>query len=156
MNKRLRVIHLDDDLISMSLCLALLVDEDFECDIMRVETEEDFRALLQSRKVDLVLAELTFPAFSGMSALAITRAKYPDLPFIFVTGSSGEEIAIECLKSGASDYVLKGRLSRLVPAVQRALRDVDERQKLRRRKRHRDKRKFFQNANQTPPMPVKG
>jgi sigma-B regulation protein RsbU (phosphoserine phosphatase) len=125
MTKKLRIIHLDDDFFSESLIQALLADEGFVCDIAHAETEEEFSTLLERGGFDLVLAELTIPAFCGMTALAITRGRYPDLPFIFVTATMGEEAAIESMKSGATDYVLKGRLSRLAPAVRRALRNAE-------------------------------
>ena len=129
MIKKLRIIHLDDDFFSASLIQTLLAEEGFVCDIERVETEGDFSVLLERGEFDLVLAELTLPAFSGMTALAMSRERYPDLPFIFVTDTMGEEVAIESLKSGATDYVLKCRLSRLAPAVRRALREKEEREK---------------------------
>jgi PAS domain-containing protein len=74
----------------------------------------------------LVLADYALPSFDGLSALQLTRTVRPDLPFIFVSGF-GEEIAIDALTSGANDYVLKTGLSRLVPSVQRALREARER-----------------------------
>src|SRR6201981_436671 len=75
----------------------------------------------------LVLADYKLPLFDGLSALKLALSARPDLPFIFVSGTLGEETAIEALKIGATDYVLKTRLSRLVPSVQRALRDTRER-----------------------------
>ncbi|MBF8251531.1 MAG: histidine kinase, partial [Deltaproteobacteria bacterium] len=75
---------------------------------------------------DLILADYSLPSFDGLSALEIARGKCPDLPFILISGTLGEELAIESLKSGATDYILKDRLSRLVPAVNRALREIDE------------------------------
>src|SRR6185369_9082135 len=92
---------------------------------------EDFGAALERGEVDLVLADFALPSFDGMSALAMVRERHPDLPFVFVSGKLGEEAAIESLKSGATDYVLKNRLSRLVPAVQRALTEAKERAKQR-------------------------
>jgi phosphoserine phosphatase RsbU/P len=126
MIKKLRIIHLDNDFFSESLIRALLAEEGFVCDIARVETEWEFSALLEKGGFDLVLAELSLPAVSGMSALALTRERSPGLPFIFVTATMGEEAAIESLKSGATDYVLKSRLARLAPAVRRALREAEK------------------------------
>jgi PAS domain S-box-containing protein len=131
MIKKIRIIHLDDDIFSSSLIQALLAEEGIECDINRIKTEGDFSVLLECGGFDLVLAELTIPALSGMTALAMTRERRPDLPFIFVSDSMGEEVVIKSLKSGATDYVLKSRLSRLVPAVLRALREAEEREKRR-------------------------
>src|SRR6185369_13078375 len=92
---------------------------------------EDFGAALERGEVDLVLADFALPTFDGMSALAIVREKHPDLPFVFVSGRLGEESAIESLKNGATDYVLKNRLSRLAPALNRALSECEERAELR-------------------------
>jgi signal transduction histidine kinase/CheY-like chemotaxis protein len=97
----------------------------------RVETRDAFIRALEDFGPDLILADYTLPSFEGMAALAIARERCPDVPFIFVSGTIGEELAIETLKSGATDYVLKGRLSRLVPAVRRALQDAGERAMLR-------------------------
>lgn len=76
---------------------------------------------------ELILSDYSLPGFDGQSALRIVTDKYPDIPFIFVSGALGEELAIELLKEGATDYVLKDKLSRLVPAVERALNELAER-----------------------------
>lgn len=101
----------------------------FSCD--RVETRAAFTRALEHATPDIILSDYSLPAFDGNAALAIARAKCPDTPFIFVTGKLGEELAIETLKKGATEYVLKQRLSRLVPSVQRALREADERRERR-------------------------
>jgi DNA-binding NarL/FixJ family response regulator len=75
----------------------------------------------------LILSDYSLPSFNGLSALKIARERCPEVPFIFVSGALGEELAIELLKQGATDYVLKNRLSRLAPAVCRALQEVEER-----------------------------
>jgi signal transduction histidine kinase len=80
----------------------------------------------------LILSDYSLPGFDGYAALSIAKAKCPDIPFIFVTGTMGEEVAIETLKNGATDYVLKHRLARLVPSVHRALREAQERSERRR------------------------
>ena len=94
---------------------------------LRVETQADFFAALEQGGFDLILADYTLPSFDGLSALKIALEKCPDVPFIFVSGTLGEEVAIEALKIGATDYVLKERLSRIVPSVHRALREAQER-----------------------------
>jgi signal transduction histidine kinase len=98
----------------------------------RVETEEDFVRELDENPPDLILSDYALPGFDGYAALDIAKRKAPNTPFIFVTGTMGEEVAIETLKSGATDYVLKHRLSRLVPSVHRALREAQERVERRR------------------------
>lgn len=127
MKRPLRILHLEDDPGDAELIRETLAGEGIECDVLVVETREDFIAALDRGGADLVLADFALPTFDGMSALAIVREKHPDLPFVFVSGRLGEESAIESLKNGATDYVLKNRLSRLVPAVNRALGECEER-----------------------------
>ena len=98
----------------------------------RVDTRAAFQRALEQKRPDLILSYYSLPSFDGWAALAIARTKCPDAPFIFVTGTLGEEVAIETLKQGATDYVLKHRLARLVPSVQRALREAGERKERRR------------------------
>jgi two-component system cell cycle sensor histidine kinase/response regulator CckA len=126
MNIRLRILHLEDDERDAELARETLQAEGIACDVVRVETSMDFVAALQRGDFDIILADYKLPAFDGFSALAMVKEQCPDVPFIFVTGSMGEETAIDSLKRGATDYVLKDRLSRLVPAVQRALREAEE------------------------------
>jgi signal transduction histidine kinase len=92
-----------------------------------VDGRADFTRALVKKPLDVILSDYALPSFDGLEALAIARAKCPDVPFIFVTGTMGEEVAIETLKKGATDYVLKTRLSRLVPSLHRALREAGER-----------------------------
>jgi phosphoserine phosphatase RsbU/P len=127
MKRPLQILHLEDDPSDAELVQATLTGENISCDVLVVATREDFNAALDRGGVDLVLADFALPSFDGMSALAIVREKHPDLPFVFVSGRLGEEEAIESLKNGATDYVLKNRLSRLVPAVNRALNECEER-----------------------------
>ena len=96
----------------------------------RVDTKDAFLHELQHDPPDVILSDHGLPSFDGFTALAIARDRRPDIPFIFVTSSLGEQMTIEAFESGATDYVLKGRLSKLVPAVERALRDAEERAKV--------------------------
>src|SRR6266545_7974047 len=95
----------------------------------RVDNREDFIRELDSQLPDVILSDHGLPQFDGFSALAIAKQKCPDVPFLFVTGSLGEEMIIETLRSGATDYVLKHQLSKLTPAVERALREAEERRR---------------------------
>lgn len=123
----LRILHLEDDLNDAKLIHAMLEEQGIKCDVVRSESHADFLAALEQGGFDMILADYSLPSFDGLSALAIAQEHCPDIPFIFVSGAMGEELAIETLKSGATDYVLKQRLSRLVPAVHRALMEVEER-----------------------------
>jgi len=102
-----------------------------EFELRRIETEEPFRHELQSWKPDVVLADYKLPLFDGPTALRLTRAQDPDLPLLIVSGTLGDERAVELLKLGATDYVLKDRLGRLVPAIERALQDRQHREEQR-------------------------
>lgn len=127
MTSPLRILHLEDDPRDAELIQVLLEAEGFICQVTRVDTRADFLASLGQGGFDLILADYTLPAFDGLSALALTLDHCPEVPLIFVSGTLGEEVAIEALKIGATDYVLKGRLSRIVPSVRRALREAQER-----------------------------
>jgi PAS domain S-box-containing protein len=123
----LRILSLEDDPNDAELVQETLSSDGLTCHITRVETEADFLATLEQESFDLILADYTLPSFDGLSALKIARRNWPHVPFIFVSGTLDEEVAIEALKIGATDYVFKTRLSRIVPSVQRALREAQER-----------------------------
>ncbi len=124
---RLRILHLEDSTVDAELVRSLLHKAGIECEIERVATRPEFEAALERGNVDLILSDYTLPGFDGMSALAIARARRPELPFLFVSGTIGEERAIEGLKQGAIDFVIKDRFARLAPAVRRALEEARER-----------------------------
>ncbi|MFN6563753.1 MAG: response regulator [Nostoc sp. ChiSLP01] len=123
----LRFLLLEDSLLDAELTEAMLAEGGIDCQVIRVETAAEFLAAISTETFDLILADYVLPGFDGISALEIARNKCPEIPFIFVSGVLGEELAIEALKNGATDYVLKQRLGRLVPSVQRALREAKER-----------------------------
>jgi signal transduction histidine kinase len=127
----LRILHLEDDPLDSELVKSALGAEGIVFDLVRVATRDDFVAALEGGGFDMIFADYSLPSFDGLSALEISKKKCPDVPFIFVTGKMGEELAIDTLKSGATDYVLKHRPSRLGPSVRRALSEVEERLKLR-------------------------
>lgn len=126
----LRILLLEDDPSDAELVQATLEADQLVCDVNVVKTRAEFLTGLESQQIDLVLADYKLPSFDGLSALKLLLSIRPDLPFIFVSGAFGEESAIEALKIGATDYVLKTRLSKLVPAVRRALREKVEHQRL--------------------------
>jgi PAS domain S-box-containing protein len=123
----LRILLLEDNPTDAELIRELLEADHFVCEITRVQTRAEFLVALENDATDLILADYALPSFDGLSALKLAQSARPDLPFIFVSGTLGEEVAIDALKVGATDYVLKTRLSRLVPSVQRALREAEER-----------------------------
>ncbi|MEG4342605.1 PAS domain S-box protein [Microcoleus sp. A003_D6] len=125
--KTLNILLVEDSPLDAELIEAYLVDGGLEFSLRCVETREEFVAALEEQCCDIILADYMLPCFNGIVALSIARATCPGVPFIFVSGTLGEEVAIETLKSGATDYVLKRRLLRLVPSIQRALREVQER-----------------------------
>jgi signal transduction histidine kinase len=126
----LRIVYLEDDPRDAELVQEILSADGLECALTRVETETDFTSTLEKGGVDLVLADYTLPSFDGLSALQIVQKNWPSVPLIFVSGTLGEDLAIEALKTGATDYVFKTRLSRLAPSVRRALREAGERSDL--------------------------
>lgn len=127
MKTPLRILHLEDDPNDAELVQLILKREGVPCSIARARDRSDFAEALERGNIDLVIADYSLPGFDGMSALKMTREKWPALPFILMSGTVGEEFAIDSLKGGATDYVLKERHSRLVPALQRAMQEVEER-----------------------------
>jgi PAS domain S-box-containing protein len=123
----LRILLLEDSTHDAELIQELLEADHLVCEITRVQTRAEFVAGLENAGINLILADYKLPSFDGISALKLALDARPDLPFIFVSGSLGEEVAIEAVKFGATDYVVKSRLSRLVPSVHRALREARER-----------------------------
>ena len=124
----LRVLFVEDDPLDVELELRALHAAGIDCTWDRVETGEAFLARLAAPPgYDLVISDYRLPKFDGLGALRLLRERRPDLPFILVSGALGEEAAIETLRLGATDYVLKSRLERLAPVVQRALHDAEER-----------------------------
>ena len=121
MGKKLQILILEDVPADASLMERELRKAGVAFVTRCVETEEDFVKGIQEFNPDLILADYTLPSFDGLSALAIAREQCPEVPFIFVTGSLNEELAVECMKSGATDYVLKDHLVRIGPAVKGVL-----------------------------------
>ena len=131
MNADLNILYVEDDAADAELVCAALAADGFACNITRVETEIDLVDALERRGFDLIFADYTLPSFDGLSALKIAQEKVPLVPFIFVSGTIHEDIAIEAMKIGATDYVFKTRLSRIAPSVKRALREATERNEIR-------------------------
>ncbi len=130
MEKDLRILILEDQISDAALIERELRKGGITFTLKRVDTEADFVREIDAFLPDIILADYKLPSFNGLASLAITRQKYKDLPFIMVTGTIGDELAVETFKMGANDYVLKDRLARLVPSVKKALHEREERSKL--------------------------
>lgn len=128
---QLRFVLLEDNVNDAELIQLELARNDVAVEWRHVMSETDFRDALRTTPPDMVLADYTLPGFDGLTALRILLEHWPDVPFIFVSGSLGEERAIEALKSGATDYVLKDRLQRLPAVVRRALAEASDRRERR-------------------------
>ncbi len=127
MKPPLLLLHLEDDPVDAELITTTLIDGGIPCQSQLVDTRQAFVAALKEGQMDLILADYSIPGFDGMTALILARQHCPDVPFLFVSATIGEELAIDAMHQGATDYVLKQRLGRLVPSVQRALRELDDR-----------------------------
>ena len=124
------ILHLEDSRNDAELIHSML--EHLPAVFTLVSTKNDFLHAFDSSHFDLVLCDYNLPAYDGLSALNDVRKKDPDIPFIFISGTIGEERAIESLKNGATDYVLKGSLARLPSAIDRAIREQEEKKEKRR------------------------
>jgi two-component system cell cycle sensor histidine kinase/response regulator CckA len=132
MTEKLNPIHVllvEDDAGDAILVERTLRRDGLQAQCERVDTADAMKAALERRPWDVVLSDFTMPRFSGMAAFELLRATARDTPFIFVSGTVGEENAVRAMKLGAADYLLKGQLARLVPAIQRELRDRDDRER---------------------------
>jgi PAS domain S-box-containing protein len=147
MQNPLHILHLEDAPSDAALIQSTLQAGGIACATTCVQTRGEFVAALDRGGIDLILSDFSLPAFDGLSALEIVRNKCPELPVILVSGSLGEELAIDSLKNGATDYVLKERLSRLVPAVRRAMKEVDSRTEQKRAEKQARSERDFSEAS---------
>ena len=130
--KDINILMLEDDEADVELARHALSSGGLSFSLRPVTSRDEFLEQLEKHPPDLLLLDYSVPSFDGLAALETAREKSPQTPAIFVTGTLGEEVVIEMLKSGATDYVLKTRLSRLVPAVQRAMREAEVKSERRR------------------------
>jgi signal transduction histidine kinase len=126
--KMTSILHLEDNLLDHKLVAAQLAEAGLELRLTRVDTESGFRKALREGCVDLILADYRLPQFDGLAALRLAQEMCPNVPVIIVSGAMGEMVAVDVLKAGATDYILKNHLERVVPAVRRALREAEDRQ----------------------------
>jgi sigma-B regulation protein RsbU (phosphoserine phosphatase) len=127
MEHLVHILHLEDDLADVELVQAIIESAGLTCQISHVQTRDEFTEALRRGGYDVILADYQLPMYDGVSALRSAQELCPDVPFIFVSGAMGEDAAIEGLTEGATDYVLKQKLSRLAPAIIRALHDAENR-----------------------------
>ena len=130
MGTPLRVLIVEDSEEDTLLIVRELKRGGFDPIHERVETAEAMTAALESQSWDIVIADYVMPHFSGPEALKLLKASGLGLPFIIVSGSIGEDVAVEAMKSGAQDYLMKNNLTRLVPAIQQELHEAEVRRKL--------------------------
>jgi|HubBroStandDraft_6_1064221.scaffolds.fasta_scaffold23800_2 two-component system cell cycle sensor histidine kinase/response regulator CckA len=129
---KLHVLIIEDSELDSDLLLRTLRQSGYELVDKRVDTANDLQNALRERQWDCIISDFSMPGFSGISALKMVREKDSNVPFIFVSGTIGEDIAVDAMRTGAQDYVLKGNLARLLPAINRELVDV----KMRREHKH--------------------
>ena len=128
MSSKIKVLHLEDAPLDAELLDLSLRRTGIDWDILRVDTRDDFVAALDRGGFDVIVSDFRLPAYDGLQALQEASTRRPEVPFVFFTGNLGEARAIQALKSGATDYVLKdGAVERLAPAIQRAVREAAER-----------------------------
>jgi PAS domain S-box-containing protein len=124
MNRPLRALIIDDSADDAELLMRELRREGYELSSERADTAAGLRAALDAQPWDIILCDYNMPRFSGLEALEIVRGRGLDVPFIFVSGAMGEDVAVSAMKAGAQDYVMKGHLKRLPPAIDRELREA--------------------------------
>jgi PAS domain S-box-containing protein len=119
----IQILHLEDNDSDSELIQRWLKKENINYDYFFSDNEKSYRDILTNQKIDIILSDYHLPGYSGSEAMLLAKTHYPHIPFVFVSGTMGEEVAIDSLLNGATDYVLKNRLVRLAPAVRRAIRE---------------------------------
>ncbi|HSH15615.1 MAG TPA: PAS domain S-box protein [Verrucomicrobiae bacterium] len=127
MKAPLTILHLEDNEVDADFMATMLQEEGMDCEILRAISREDYLKLVRTRRFDVIISDYSMPSFDGGEALRLARDLAPETPFIYVSGTIGEEVAVESLKNGAVDYVLKSRLSRFPAAVKRAVHEAKQR-----------------------------
>ncbi len=122
----IKILHLEDNSKDSQLVQSVLKKANVLYDYFFVDNENDFHSFIVNQKIDIILSDYSIPGYSGVEALLYVKDNHPDIPFVFVSGTMGEDAAIESLLNGATDYVLKNKLERLVPAVYRAFNEAQE------------------------------
>ncbi len=126
-NVSLRLLLVEDNPDDAELILRTLRKGGYNLDSLRVDNEQDLRSALENSTWDIVLSDYALPGFSGLAALNVLKELNLDIPFMIISGTIGEDVAVEAMRLGAHDYLMKNNLIRLVPAIQRELHDANER-----------------------------
>ncbi|HYD85228.1 MAG TPA: response regulator, partial [Opitutus sp.] len=120
----MKILHLEDNLHDAELVQLVFSTEWPDCEVKVVSSRDEFVTQLHRGEQDVIVSDFNLLSFNGLEALQLAREKKPDTPFIFLSGTIGEDRAVEALRAGAKDYVIKDRPKRLVPAIKRALDDA--------------------------------
>ena len=145
----IRILYLEDNQLDVEIVRNVFEGEKIDIELKEVKTKSDFIKEVESFDPDIILADFSLPSFDGLEALELVREHQQEIPFIFISGVMGEELAIEVLKSGATDYILKQRIGRLIPAVRRALLEVKEKAKRIHAEKLKNKYDFILNASRS-------
>jgi DNA-binding NtrC family response regulator len=132
MGKPLRVLMVEDSEDDALLVFRALKNGGYDPEYERVQSAETMRAALREMTWDVILCDYLLPQFNGLAAIALLKESGIDIPLIIVSGAIGEETAVDCMRFGARDYVMKDNLLRLVPAIERELREAESRVNLKR------------------------
>ena len=132
---KLKILYLEDAQYDVEIVQEHLAQEQIDFHLIHASNREEYVQALKNNELDIILADFALPSLDGLEALELTQQFMPDIPFIIISGVMGEELAIEALKSGATDYVLKQRLGRLIPSIRRAMLEANQRRE----------RKMFEN-----------
>jgi PAS domain S-box-containing protein len=130
MNRQLHILHLEDEPDFAELARTLFMQDGLDVALERVGNRPEFEKALEGEPVDVIISDFHLPLFTGLEALALAKKRWPNVPFLLVSGTIGEQAAIESLKAGATDYILKQQPERLASAVRRAVTEAIERAKL--------------------------
>jgi two-component system cell cycle sensor histidine kinase/response regulator CckA len=124
----LKILHLEDDDDDAELVAQSVRRDGLDCELVRADSRDSFIDALRRHRFDVILSDFRLPTYNGAAAMADAQQVQPQTPFVFVSGTAGEDVVVQCLQAGATDFVLKGQMARLGPAVRRALKEAEDRQ----------------------------
>src|ERR1035437_8276991 len=148
MDNVIKILHLEDNQIDSLLVQSILKRANVKFEYFFADNENDFLSFINNQNIDIILSDYHLPDYNGSEALLYVKNNYPNIPFVFVSGTMGEDVAIESLLNGATDYVLKNNLERLAPAVHRAFNEAQEQEA--RQRVEKELRKLSRAVEQSP------